>query len=72
MLDGNIDANIQQIRDCLQKYSTWGENHIINICTDKHSIVPWGIEVYLVAPFVILFLLILVSMLMSVSRDFGR
>mgnify|MGYP000299819267 CR=1 FL=1 len=59
-MDGNIQANIQQIRDCLQKYSTWGENHIINICSGQTHVIPWGIEDYLLI-MILIFILIMVS-----------
>ena len=43
-IDGNV--NIQQIQACLKEYSTWGETHIVDICTGAQRVIPWGVDVW--------------------------
>ena len=56
----NVHANIQSIKDCLKEYSTWGETHIMDICTGKEHVIPWGITEYF---FFFIFILLVVFLL---------
>lgn len=46
-MEGNIQANIQHIGDCLHQYHTWGEKHIVNICSGQTNTIPWGVDTYI-------------------------
>lgn len=54
-MNGTIDANIQQIKDCLKEYNTWNQTHVVNICTGKDNIIPWGIDCYIMGSIFIIF-----------------
>jgi len=56
------EMNIQQIEACLKIYDTWGNKHIINICSGQTDVIPWGIGDF--------FALFLIAMLCAVSLIF--
>ncbi len=64
-MEGQINANIQHIGDCLQRYSTWGENHIVNICSGQNYTIPWGIDSYVTLACVLMMIIYLIAQLIK-------
>lgn len=69
MINGQINANIHQIEACLKEYSEWGTRHIVDICTDKTYVVPWGIGDYLDLGTWALFLLLVLALVFVIIRS---
>ena len=58
------EMNIQQIEACLKNYDTWGNKHIINICSGQTDVIPWGIGDFFGVSMLAIFCLIMVLLIL--------